>query len=95
MRGKGFQLNFFVKVGARAKEMEDQSREGRGIPSLPYPSIVQFLISLKGNSNINALLGGPEQGSNLVTKRPNHFQFWAVFFSTWTHWFWTWTLDFS
>ena len=31
--------------------------EGSGIPSLPYPSIAQLPIRLKGNSNINALLG--------------------------------------
>ena len=30
--------------------------EGSGIPSLPYPSIAQLPIRLKGNSNINALL---------------------------------------
>lgn len=59
---RGFQLNFFVKVGERAKEMEDQRQEGRGIPSFPYPSVVQLLIRFKGNSNINALLGDPERG---------------------------------
>ena len=31
--------------------------KGSGIPSLPYPSIAQLPIRLKGNSNINALLG--------------------------------------
>ena len=35
----------------------DGGGEGSGIPSLPYPSIAQLLIRLKGNSNINALLG--------------------------------------
>ena len=61
--------------------------KGSGIPSLPYPSIAQLPIRLKGNSNINALLGlrgggggggfGGRQNKDLdfvfVTKRPKRF----------------------